>query len=242
MTVAGDGDDPDLRPAPGATPLLVILKIRRSVLMPIIFLLYLHPVGAFRDGAIATVRRLRDARDRHRRVLPAPSRLTRSRRSSSASVLKGRCSTRRACAADLVLSDGSLALFLTRPISMAFAVVTIFTLLLYVPAFKAAVPGARHRRRGARTLAIGARAGRRGRGLMKIALCNRQVLGADAPHRAMARFPRRMRLGYDGLEIAPFTLAEASRSGSTAAEARRLRGRRRGERPGRHRLALAARP
>jgi putative tricarboxylic transport membrane protein len=39
----------------------------------------------------------------------------------------------------LVLSDGSLAPFLTRPISMAFAVVTIFTLLLYVPAFKAAV-------------------------------------------------------------------------------------------------------
>ena len=29
--------------------------------------------------------------------------------------------------------------FFTRPISMAFATVTIFTLLLYVPAFKAAV-------------------------------------------------------------------------------------------------------
>jgi len=39
----------------------------------------------------------------------------------------------------LVLSDGSIAPFFTRPISMAFAAVTIFTLLLYVPAFKAAV-------------------------------------------------------------------------------------------------------
>jgi len=39
----------------------------------------------------------------------------------------------------LVLSDGSLAPFFTRPISLAFAVVTIFTLLLYIAAFKAAV-------------------------------------------------------------------------------------------------------
>ena len=39
----------------------------------------------------------------------------------------------------LVLSDGNLAPFFTRPISMAFAAVTIFTLLLYVPPFKAAV-------------------------------------------------------------------------------------------------------
>jgi len=39
----------------------------------------------------------------------------------------------------LVLSDGSIAPFFTRPISMAFAIVTIFTLLLYIPAFKAGV-------------------------------------------------------------------------------------------------------
>jgi putative tricarboxylic transport membrane protein len=39
----------------------------------------------------------------------------------------------------LVLSDGSLAPFFTRPISLAFAVVTIFAILLYVPAFKARV-------------------------------------------------------------------------------------------------------
>jgi putative tricarboxylic transport membrane protein len=37
------------------------------------------------------------------------------------------------------LSDGSITPFFTRPIALAFAVVTIFTILLYVPAFKAAV-------------------------------------------------------------------------------------------------------
>jgi putative tricarboxylic transport membrane protein len=36
----------------------------------------------------------------------------------------------------LVLSDGSITPFFTRPIALAFAVVTIFTILLYVPAFK----------------------------------------------------------------------------------------------------------
>ena len=36
----------------------------------------------------------------------------------------------------LVLSDGSILPFFTRPIAMAFAAVTIFTILLYVPAFK----------------------------------------------------------------------------------------------------------
>jgi putative tricarboxylic transport membrane protein len=39
----------------------------------------------------------------------------------------------------LVLSDGSILPFFTRPISLAFAVVTIFAILLYVPAFKKAV-------------------------------------------------------------------------------------------------------
>jgi putative tricarboxylic transport membrane protein len=35
----------------------------------------------------------------------------------------------------LVLSDGSVAPFFTRPICMVLATVTIFTMLLYVPAF-----------------------------------------------------------------------------------------------------------
>ena len=39
------------------------------------------------------------------------------------------------------LSDGSLVPFFTRPISMGFAAITVFTILLYVPAFKAAVQG-----------------------------------------------------------------------------------------------------
>jgi putative tricarboxylic transport membrane protein len=39
----------------------------------------------------------------------------------------------------LVLSDGSVAPFFTRPIALAFATVTIFTILLYVPPFKRAV-------------------------------------------------------------------------------------------------------
>jgi putative tricarboxylic transport membrane protein len=43
----------------------------------------------------------------------------------------------------LVLSDGSVAPFFTRPICMAFAAVTLFTILLYVPAFKTAFDRAR---------------------------------------------------------------------------------------------------
>jgi putative tricarboxylic transport membrane protein len=39
----------------------------------------------------------------------------------------------------LVLSDGSLEPFFTRPISLGLATVTIFILLLYIPAFKAGV-------------------------------------------------------------------------------------------------------
>ena len=42
----------------------------------------------------------------------------------------------------LVLSDGSLLPFVTRPICIVFALVTVFTILMYVPAFKAAVKAA----------------------------------------------------------------------------------------------------
>ena len=42
----------------------------------------------------------------------------------------------------LVLSDGSLLPFFTRPISPALAAVTILTVLLYVPAFKAILTAA----------------------------------------------------------------------------------------------------
>jgi putative tricarboxylic transport membrane protein len=116
-------------------PLLLVLRIKRTVLMPIIFLLC--TVGAF-----ASASRLFDIYAmlaigigafflRRRGYQMAPFVL--------GLVLGGLLdkSLRRG----LVLSDGSIAPFFTRPISLAFATVTIFTMLLYVPAFKAAVHG-----------------------------------------------------------------------------------------------------
>jgi len=114
-------------------PLLLVLRIKRTVLMPIIFLLC--TVGAF-----ASASRLFDIycmlaigigafflRRRGYQMAPFVLGL----------VLGGLLdkSLRRG----LVLSDGSLVPFFTRPISAAFATVVIFTLLLYVPPFKAAV-------------------------------------------------------------------------------------------------------
>ena len=114
-------------------PLLVILKIRRTVLMPIIFLLC--TVGAF-----ATASRLFDVYAML--VIGVGAFFLRRRGYQMAPFVLGLVlgplldkSLRRG----LVLSDGDVTPFFTRPISMAFAVVTIFTLLLYVPAFKAAV-------------------------------------------------------------------------------------------------------
>src|SRR4051794_14889060 len=112
-------------------PLLLVLKIRRTVLMPIIFLLC--TVGAF-----ASASRLFDIycmiaigigafflRRRGYQMAPFVLGL----------VLGGLLdkSLRRG----LVLSDGSLEPFFTRPISIGFATVTILILLLYIPAFKA---------------------------------------------------------------------------------------------------------
>src|SRR3954466_4861405 len=114
-------------------PLLVILKIRRTVLMPIIFLLC--TVGAF-----ATSSRLFDVYAML--VIGIGAFFLRRRGYQMAPFVLGLVlgplldkSLRRG----LVLSDGSLAPFFWRPISLAFAVVTIFTMLLYIPAFKALV-------------------------------------------------------------------------------------------------------
>jgi putative tricarboxylic transport membrane protein len=111
-------------------PLLLVLKIRRTVLMPIIFLLC--TVGAF-----ASASRLFDIycmmaigigafflRRRGYQMAPFVLGL----------VLGGLLdkSLRRG----LVLSDGSIAPFFARPISIGFATVTILILLLYIPAFK----------------------------------------------------------------------------------------------------------
>jgi putative tricarboxylic transport membrane protein len=114
-------------------PLLLVLRIKRTVLMPIIFLLC--TVGAF-----ASASRLFDVycmmaigigafflRRHGYQMAPFVLGL----------VLGGLLdkSLRRG----LVLSDGSLEPFFTRPISIGFATVTIFVLLLYIPAFKSLV-------------------------------------------------------------------------------------------------------
>src|ERR1700710_2626053 len=116
-------------------PLLLVLRIKRTVLMPIIFLLC--TVGAF-----ASASRLFDIycmlaigigafflRRRGYQMAPFVLGL----------VLGGLLdkSLRRG----LVLSDGSLSPFFTRPICIGYATVTIFTILLYVPAFKSLVQG-----------------------------------------------------------------------------------------------------
>lgn len=117
----------------GVRPLLQILKVRRSVLMPIVFLLC--TVGAF-----ASASRLFDIYAML--AIGIGAFLLRRRGYEMAPLVLGLVlghlidkSLRRG----LVLSDGSLVPFFTRPISLVFAVVTIFTILLYVPPFKAAV-------------------------------------------------------------------------------------------------------
>jgi putative tricarboxylic transport membrane protein len=114
-------------------PLLVVLRIRRTVLMPVIFLLC--TVGAFANAS-----RLFDVYAMV--VVGIGAFFLRRRGYQMAPFVLGLVlgplldkSLRRG----LVLSDGSLAPFFTRPISLAFAVIVIFTMLLYVPAFKAAV-------------------------------------------------------------------------------------------------------
>lgn len=120
----------------GVRPLLQILKVRRSILMPIVFLLC--TVGAF-----ASASRLFDVYAML--VIGVGAFFLRRRGYEMAPFVLGLVlgplldkSLRRG----LVLSDGSIGPFFTRPISMAFAAVTIFTILLYVPAFKRAVKGA----------------------------------------------------------------------------------------------------
>ncbi|HEY1980917.1 MAG TPA: tripartite tricarboxylate transporter permease, partial [Xanthobacteraceae bacterium] len=114
-------------------PLLVVMRVKRTILMPIIFLLC--TIGAFAGAS-----RLFDVycmlaigigafflRRRGYQMAPFVLGL----------VLGGLLdkSLRRG----LVLSDGSLLPFFTRPISIAFASVTIITMLLYVPAVKSRV-------------------------------------------------------------------------------------------------------
>ena len=117
----------------GVKPLLQILRVRRTILMPIVFLLC--TVGAF-----ATASRMFDIYAML--TIGIGAFFLRRRGYEMAPLVLGMVlgplldkSLRRG----LVLSDGSLVPFFTRPISMAFAAVTIFTILLYVPAFKSGV-------------------------------------------------------------------------------------------------------
>jgi putative tricarboxylic transport membrane protein len=117
----------------GVRPLLHVLKVRRSILMPIVFLLC--TVGAF-----ATASRLFDIW--MMLAIGIGAFFLRRRGYEMAPLVLGLVlghlldkSLRRG----LVLSDGSILPFFTRPIAMAFAAVTIFTILLYVKPFKAAV-------------------------------------------------------------------------------------------------------
>jgi len=114
-------------------PLLLVLRIKRTVLMPIIFLLC--TVGAFAGAS-----RLFDIYSML--IIGIGAFFLRRRGYQMAPFVLGLVlgglldkSLRRG----LVLSDGSLTPFFTRPICIGFATVTIFTILLYVPAFKACV-------------------------------------------------------------------------------------------------------
>jgi putative tricarboxylic transport membrane protein len=117
----------------GVRPLLQVLRVRRHVLMPIVFVLC--TVGAF-----ASASRMFDVYAMV--VIGVGAFLLRRRGYEMAPLVLGLVlghlldkSLRRG----LVLSDGSLEPFFTRPISMVFAAVTIFTILLYVPTFKTLV-------------------------------------------------------------------------------------------------------
>ena len=129
-----------------------MLRIKRNVLMPIIFLL--ATVGAF-----ATQSRLFDVYSML--AVGVGAFFLRRKGYPMAPFVLGLVlgslldkSLRRG----LVLSDGSIVPFFTRPICMVLATVTIFTMLLYVPAFNRAVK----RVRSAVAASLGSLVGRRG--------------------------------------------------------------------------------
>ncbi len=114
-------------------PLLYVLRIKRSVLMPIIYVLC--TVGAFANAS-----RLFDIYAML--VVGIGAFFLRRRGYQMAPFVLGLVlgplldkSLRRG----LVLSDGSVLPFFTRPICAVLAAVTIFAILLYIPAFKRAV-------------------------------------------------------------------------------------------------------
>jgi putative tricarboxylic transport membrane protein len=116
-------------------PLLLVLRIKRTVLMPIIFLL--ATVGAY-----ASASRLFDVYAML--VIGIGAFFLRKKGYQMAPFVLGLVlghlldkSLRRG----LVLSDGSLTPFFTRPICAVLCIVTVFTMLMYIPAFNAFVKG-----------------------------------------------------------------------------------------------------
>jgi putative tricarboxylic transport membrane protein len=117
----------------GVRPLLHVLKVPRAILMPIVFVLCVV-------GAYATTSRLFDVYTML--AIGTVAFFLRRRGYEMAPLVLGLVlgqlldkSLRRG----LVLSDGSLMPFFTRPICMALAALTLFTILLYVPWFKSLV-------------------------------------------------------------------------------------------------------
>jgi putative tricarboxylic transport membrane protein len=114
-------------------PLLYVLRVKHNVLMPIIFLM--STVGAY-----ATAWRLFDVYSMI--AVGIGAFFLRRKGYQMAPFVLGLVlgtlldkSLRRG----LVLSDGSILPFFTRPICIGFASVTIFSMLLYIPAFSRAV-------------------------------------------------------------------------------------------------------
>ena len=114
-------------------PLLYVLRVKHSVLMPIIFVMSVI-------GSYATAWRLFDVYAML--AVGVGAFFLRRKGYQMAPFVLGLVlgnlldkSLRRG----LVLTDGSIVPFFTRPICIAFAVVTIFTMLLYVPAFNRVV-------------------------------------------------------------------------------------------------------
>jgi len=117
-------------------PLLLVLRIKRSVLMPIIFLL--ASVGAY-----ASASRLFDVYAML--VIGVGAFFLRKKGYQMAPFVLGLVlghlldkSLRRG----LVLSDGSVTPFFTRPICAVLALVTVFTMLMYIPAVNRGVKAA----------------------------------------------------------------------------------------------------
>ena len=96
----------------------------------------------------------------------------------------------------LVLSDGDILPFITRPLSALLALLVVYTFVTNVPSVHAAVtPGGSHVRRHFSP---------HGPRLMRVSLCNEVI--AELPFARQCELAAA--LGYDGIELAPFTIGD----------------------------------